>query len=270
MNRPFRPVAVAVIALALAATPALAQEKKAKTTDKAIAVVNGKAIPAGRAEIMMAAQIAQGQKDSPELRKAVRDELVRREMLAQEAQKKGLDKKPEVRDQIDFTRQNVLIGALLNDYVQSHPITDEAIKKEYEAIRASVAQKKEYKARHILIEKEADAKAIIDKLKKGEKFEELAKQSNDPGSKERGGELGWAMPDNFVKPFSEAMVKLEKGKFTETPVKSDFGYHVIMLDDMRDLKVPELDQAKGQITQRLQQALVQKYIMDLLAKAKVE
>jgi peptidyl-prolyl cis-trans isomerase C len=267
MNRPFRYATLAAFALALAATPALA--KKEKKDEDAIAVVNGKSVPATRASAILAAQIAQGQQDSPQLRNAVREELVRREVLAQEAQKKGFDKKADVQAQIDLARQGVLIGAYLNDYVRSHPIGDEAIKKEYETIRASLGDK-EYKARHILVDSESDAQAIIDKLKKGEKFEDLAKQSKDPGSKDRGGDLGWATPNSYVKPFSDALVKLEKGKFTETPVKSDFGYHVIMLDDTRELKAPAFDEVKGQIAQRLQQKLVEQHIADLRSKAKVD
>lgn len=272
MNHPLRSAAVvaaATVALAFAAAPALAKDKKADAADNVIAVVNGKSIPAVRADAMVAAQVAQGQKDSPELRKAVREELIRREILAQEAQKKGMDKKPEVQGQMDLARQGVLIGTYLNDYVRAHPVTDEAIKKEYDAVRVALGDK-EYKVRHILVESADEAKAIIEKLNKGEKFEDLAKQSKDPGSKDRGGELGWASPSSYVKPFSEAMVKLEKGKFTETPVKSDFGYHVIMLDDTRELKAPALEEVKGQIAQRLQQKTVEQHIADLRAKSKVD
>ncbi len=267
MNRPFRYATLAAFALALAATPALA--KKEKKDEDAIAVVNGKPVPAMRANAILAAQVAQGQPDSPQLRNAVREELVRREVLAQEAQKKGFDKKADVQAQIDLARQGVLIGAYLNDYVRSHPVGDEAIKKEYETIRATMGDK-EYKARHILVDNEADAQSIIDKLKKGEKFEDLAKQSKDPGSKDRGGDLGWATPNSYVKPFSNALVKLEKGKFTETPVKSDFGYHVIMFDDTRELKAPAFEEVKGQIAQRLQQKLVEQHIAELRSKAKVD
>ena len=170
---------------------------------------------------------------------------------------------------MDLARQGVLIGAYLNDYVRSHPVTEDQIKKEYENIKAKLGNK-EYKARHVLVEKEDEAKAIIEKLKKGEKFEDLAKASKDPGSKDRGGDLGWANPASFVPPFSAAMTKLEKGKFTETPVKSDFGWHIIQLDDTRDLKLPTMDEAKGQISQQLQQRMVQKHIEELRAKAKVE
>lgn len=260
------PILSAIVALAtlLVVAPALAKEESVK----GIATVNGKSIPKNRADALVSAQTAQGQPDSEDLRKAVREELVRREILAQEAQKKGLDKKPEIQGQMELARQSVLIGAYMQEYVRSHPISDEAIKKEYDAIKAKLGDK-EYSARHILVEKEAEATDIIAKLKKGEKFEDLAKQSKDPGSKDRGGDLGWAAPSSYVKPFSEALVKLEKGKYTETPVKSDFGYHVIMLDDTRELKLPSIDEAKPQLTQRLQQEMVEKHLLDLRSKAKV-
>jgi len=269
MNRTLRHAVLLAFATTLTAAPVLAQKKDKTESVAAFVTVNGKAIPKNRADALLAGQAAQGQPDSPELRKAVTEELVRREILTQEAVKKGLDKKPEIQGQVELARQGVLIGAYLGDYVKANPISEDAIKKEYDAIKAKLGDK-EYKARHILVEKEDEAKAIIDKLKKGEKFDELAKQSKDPGSKERGGDLGWANPASFVPAFSAAMVKLEKGKFTETPVKSDFGWHVIQLDDTRELKLPTLEEAKGQITQQLQQRLVQTHIEALRAKAKVE
>ena len=234
-----------------------------------VAKVNGKAIPKARADALLAGQFAQGKADSEELRKAVKEELIRREVLVQAAEKKGLDKKPEVQGQMMMARQGVLIGAYLNDLIKSHPITDDMIKKEYESIRQALGDR-EYKARHILVDKEEDAKAIIAGLKKGDKFEDLAKQSKDPGSKDRGGDLGWANQAAYVKPFTEALVKLEKGKYTETPVKSDFGWHVIMLDDVRDLKAPPIEEVKGQLTQRIQQEMIEKQVMDLRNAAKVE
>lgn len=239
------------------------------TKPTTVVTVNGKAVPKNRADALMAGQEAQGRPDSEELRNAVREELTRREILSQEAIKKGLDKKPEIQGQMDLARQGVLIGAYLNEYVKAHPVSAEQIQQEYNRIKAQLGDK-EYKVRHVLVEKEDEAVAIIAKLKKGEKFDDLAKQSKDPGSKDRGGDLGWANRGAYVKPFSDAMVKLEKGKFTDTPVKSDFGYHVIQLDDIRDLKMPDMEEAKGQISQRLQQAIVQKHIEELRAKAKVE
>lgn len=269
MNRTLRHALLLAFAASLTATPALAAKKNSGDTATVFVTVNGKAIPKNRADTLIAGQTSQGQPDSPELRSAVKEELVRREILTQEAIKKGLDKNPDVQAQIELSRQGVLIGAYLKNYVQSHPISDDQIKAEYEALKAKLGSK-EYKARHILVETADEARAIVEKLGKGEKFEDLAKQSKDPGSKERGGDLGWATPASFVKPFSDAMVKLEKGKYTTVPVKSDFGWHVIQLDDTRELKLPSFDEAKGQIAQQLQQRLVQKHVEDLRAKAKVE
>ena len=273
MKSSLRIAAVPFLVSALFAANAFAQaaDKAAKPAAAAGAyvTVNGKAVPKNRADALVAGQEAQGRKDSDELRAAVREELVRREVLTQAATKAGLDKKAAIQGQMELARQGVLIGAYLNDYVQKHPVNAADVQKEYDAIKDRLGNK-EYKVRHVLVENEADATAIIEKLKKGEKFDELAKQSKDPGSKDRGGDLGWANRAAYVKPFADAMVALEKGKYTATPVKSDFGWHVIQLDDVRDLKVPDFEEAKQQITQRLQQATVQKHIEELRSKAKVE
>lgn len=267
MNRTLRQALLLAFSATVVTAPVFAKEKAEE--GGAYAKVNGKAIPKVRADALIAGQTAQGKPDNEELRKAVREELVRREILTQEALRKGLDKKPEVQGQVDLARQGVLIGAYLNDYVRTHPVTDEQIKKEYDGTKNMLGNK-EYKVRHILVEKEDEAKALVERLKKGEKFEELAKQSKDPGSKDRGGDLDWANPTAFVKPFSDAMVKLEKGKYTEAPIKSDFGWHVIQLDDTRELQLPPIEQVKGQIAGQLQQRMVQQHVEELRAKAKVE
>jgi peptidyl-prolyl cis-trans isomerase C len=261
-----RPIHATLLATALIALTSAAY---AAPPAKQVATVNGKPIPQARFDTIMNSQTAQGQPDTPQLRDAIKERLIRIELLAQEAEKKGVDKKPEVVSQIAMTRQDVLIGAYLQDYVKAHPVTDEMIKTEYDTLRKTLGEK-EYKARHILLKTEDEAKAVIGKLKAGEKFEDLAKQSEDPGSKERGGDLGWSNKASYVKPFSDAMAALEKGKFTETPVKSDFGYHVIQLEDVRDMKAPALEEIKPQLTQRLQQQMVEKHIADLRAKAKVQ
>jgi peptidyl-prolyl cis-trans isomerase C len=263
MNRKL--LAAALIALFASAAPAAYAADSSET----VATVNGKVIPKARADALLAGQFAQGKEDTEELRKAVKEELVRREVLVQAAEKKGIDKKADIQGQMAMARQGVLIGAYLNDYVKTHPVTDEMLKKEYESIRQALGDR-EYKARHILVEKEDEAKAIIAGIKKGDKFEDLAKQSKDPGSKERGGDLGWANQAAYVKPFSDALIKLEKGKYTETPVKTDFGWHVIMLDDTRDMKAPPLDEVKPQLTQRLQQQMIEKHVLELRTKAKVD
>lgn len=235
----------------------------------AIATVNGVAIPTARAEALLQSQLGQGQQDSEQLRAAVRSDLINREMLSQAAKKKGFDKKPEVNAQFELARQGILVNAYLQDFVNTHPVKDEAVKNEYDAIVKAMGDK-EYKARHILLEKEDEAKSIVARLQKGEKFEELAKQSKDPGNKDRGGDLGWSHPGGYVKPFADALVKLEKGKFSAAPVKTEFGWHVIQLDDIRDLKHPPLDEVKPQIQQRLQQQALEKHIAELRAKTKVE
>jgi len=252
-------LAVAVLA-AFLSLPAAAQS---------VATVNGVAIPASRADAMIAEQKAQGATDSAQLKDAVREELIRREVLSQEASRKGLDKKAEVQAQMDMARQAILIRAYLQDYVKANPVSDAELKAEYDTIKGRLGDK-EYKARHLLLETEDEAKAAIAKLQGGSKIEDLAKDSRDPGSKERGGDLGWANPNSFVKPFSDAMVALQKGKFTTTPVKSDFGYHVILLEDVRDLKAPAFDEVKPQLQQRLQQQKIEKHMMELRNKAKVQ
>lgn len=230
--------------------------------------VNGKTIPKSRIETLVAGQMAQGQPDTPELRKAVKEELVRREILVQAATAKGIDKKADVQTQVDMARQQVVIGAYLQDYVKNNAPSEAQIRQEYEAIKARLGDR-EYKVRHVLVQKEDEARAIIAKLNKGEKIEDLAKQSLDPGSKERGGDLGWSTPAAYVKPFSDAVVALKPGSYTKEPVKTDFGYHVIQLDDSRELKLPTLEEARPQISQRMAQQIVEKHVNDLRAKAKV-
>lgn len=255
--------------IALSVSPAFAAEKDAKPAAKPLATVNGKPVAALRAEIMLASQMAQGQAKTPELEAAIKEELVRREVIAQEAAKKGIDKKADVQAQLELSRQAVLVGAYLNDYARNLNISDAEVQKEYDTIKSALGDK-EYKARHILVEKEGEAKDIVAKLKAGEKFEDLAKASKDPGSRDKGGELGWANKSSYVAPFADAMVKLEKGRFTESPVQSNFGWHVIQLDDVRELKAPPLEEVKAQIVQRMRQQAVEKHVLELRAKAKVE
>ncbi|MFV8823219.1 peptidylprolyl isomerase [Thauera sp. WH-2] len=243
------------------ALPAVAADSVAK--------VNGATIPAARAEAMLAEQRAQGAPEGEQLRNAVREELIRREVLSQEAGKKGLDKKADVNAQMELARQAILIRAYLQEYVRTNPVSEADLKKEYEAIKGRMGDK-EYKPRHVLVETENEAKAIIARLQNGTPFEEVAKDSRDPGSRERGGDLGWSNPGMYVQPFSEAMVKLEKGKYTSTPVKSDFGYHVIQLDDVRDVQAPPFEEVKAQLEQRLQQQKVERHVLELREKAKVE
>ncbi len=234
-----------------------------------IAVVNNKPIPKAREDAWVKELTKQGQPDSPELRKQVKDRLIQNEILLQEAQKRGVAEKADVKFMLDVQRQNTLIQALLREEAEKAPITDAQIKAAYEQQKAKIGGK-EYRARHILVEKEDEAKAIIDQLKKGAKFEELAKGSKDTGSAAKGGDLDWAAPDSYVKPFSDALTKLPKGQMTETPVQTQFGWHIIRVDDVRDTQFPPLEQVAPQIRESLQQQKVQAYVENLRKNAKIQ
>ena len=261
-----------LIASLLAAVPFAATAQSAANppagADK-LPTVNGKSIPKSRVDFMIGQRVAQGQPDNEQMRRTVVDNLVTQEVVAQEADRKGLGKSADVRAQLDLLRQQVLMQALFRDYIKTHPIKDDQMLAEYNKVKASRGDK-EYKARHILVDKEEDAKQIVAQLKKGAKFEDLAKQSKDPGSKDRGGDLDWNPPSTFVKPFSDALVKLEKGKFTETPVQTQFGWHVIQLDDVRPLQFPPFETVRPQLLSMMQEQEVQKLIRDLRSKAKIQ
>jgi len=239
-------------------------------TAKPALIINGVAIPQSRLDLVLQQQAAQGQPSSPELIKAIKENLITNELFAQEAAKKGLDKKPEVITQIEMMKSSVLARAFVQDFAKSSPVSEEALKAEYDRIKAQLGDK-EYKARHILVDSEQAAKDIIAQLKKDpKKFEKLAADKSKDPSKAKGGDLGWSAPGNFVKPFSDAMVALKKGQLTEKPVQSQFGWHVIRLDDMRDMKAPPLEEVKPQLSQRIQQQALEKLIGELRSKAKIE
>lgn len=255
-----QPARLLMALLAAIALPVMAQN---------VAIVNGKPIPSTRADTMVTQLQAQGQQDSPELRAMVREELINREILMQEANRRGVTNDPDVKNQAEIARQSIAIRALVQDYLKKNPVTDAEIQAEYEKFKGQSGDK-EYHARHILVESEDEAKAIIAKLKGGAKFEELAKQSKDTGSAANGGDLDWAPPGAFVKPFSDAMIALKKGEITETPVKTQFGYHVIKLEDQREAKVPSLDEVKPHIAESLQQQKLQAFQENLRKKAKIQ
>ena len=254
--------ALAAAALLGALTaPALAQN---------VAIVNGKAVPTARLDALAQQVARSGRPVSPDMQNQLKEEVIAREIFMQEAQKVGLDASDDYKNQIELARQTILIRELFSDFQKKNPVTDAEIQAEYDKFVAANGGK-EYRARHILVEKEADAKAIIASLKKGGKFEEIAKkQSKDPGSGANGGDLDWANASSYVKEFSEAMVKLNKGQLTDAPVKSQFGYHVIRLDDVREAQLPKVDDVKPQIAQQLLQQKLSKYQEDLRAKAKIE
>lgn len=234
-----------------------------------IAKINGIAVPMARADAMVKEMAAQGQSDSPQLRAAIKEELINREIMVQEASKLGLAKQPEVETQLEFARQNVLVRAYIQEYFKRNAISDAEVNVEYEKIKKELGGK-EYRARHILVKSEEQAKGIIAKLKGGGKFEELAKASEDPGSKDSGGDLNWASAGTFVPEFSQAMVALQKGQYTQAPVKTQFGFHVIRVDDIRETQLPSVEEAKPRILEVLQRNRFEKMLADLRTKAKIE
>lgn len=235
-----------------------------------LAIVNGKAVPLARVQALSQQVARSGREVTPEIEQQIKDEVIAREIFIQEAQKQALDTTEDYKVQMELARQTILIRDLFTNFQKTNAVTDDEIKAEYDKFAAANGGK-EYKARHILVEKEAEAKAIIAQLKKGGKFEDIAKKaSKDPGSGANGGDLDWAPASNYVAEFAQALTALTKGKLTDTPVKSQFGYHVIRLDDVREAQLPKLEDVKPQIAQQLQQQKLATYQSDLRAKAKVE
>jgi peptidyl-prolyl cis-trans isomerase C len=261
MKKSLTATLVAAAIAALAAMPALAQN---------IAIVNGKAVPTARADALAQQVAKSGRPVTPEMQGQLREEVIMREIFMQEAQKRGLDVTDDFRVQMELARQTLLIRELFAEFQKQNPVTDADAKAEYDKFAAANSGK-EYKASHILVDKEAEAKAIIASLKKGGKFDAIAKKSSkDPGSGANGGQLDWAPAGSYVKEFSEAMVALEKGKTTEAPVKSQFGFHIIRLEDVRETQLPKFEEVKPQIAQQLSQQKLAEFQQSLRTKAKVE
>jgi peptidyl-prolyl cis-trans isomerase C len=267
MKKSFLAVGAYVVLAAAFALPIGAQAQN-------IAMVNGKPVPKARVDAFLkqiqAQAATQGQQLPPDLDQRVRDKVVMDEIFTQEAEKRGLAATPEYKQQMEQARQAVLTQALLTDYAKSHSVTDAEIQAEYDKFKAQSAGT-EYHAHHILVEKEDEAKALIAQIKGGASFEELAKKnSKDPGSGANGGDLDFAAPSSYVPEFSQAMIKLKKGEMTQAPVKSQFGYHIIRLDETREAQFPPLDDVKGQLKQRMEQQKLAAYRDELRAKAKTD
>ena len=251
-------LAAATIGIAL---PAAAQN---------VAIVNGKPVPMARVEMLQQQLAKAGRPISVEQQGQLKDEVIAREIFMQEASKRGLDATDDFKAQMELARQTILIRELFADYQKKNPVTDAEVKAEYDKFVANNGGK-EYKARHILVENEDQAKKIIADLKKGAKFEDIAKkQSKDPGSGANGGDLDWASPNSYVPEFAQALLKLNKGQMTDTPVKSQFGWHVIRVDDIREAQLPKLEEVKPQIAQQLQQQKLAQFQDQLRKSAKVE
>jgi peptidyl-prolyl cis-trans isomerase C len=260
-------IAASIVLAAAALAPLAAHSQN-------VAVVNGKPVPKARVDTIVSQVQKQAQQRNqqvpPDLEKMVRDKVVTDEILSQEAERRGLGASPEFKSQLELARQSILIGLLSQELDKTSKVSDADVQKEYDKFKAQ-ASGTEYKARHILVEKDDEAKAIIAQLKAGAKFEDLAKKSSkDPGSAPNGGDLDFASPASYVPEFSQAMIALKKGEYTETPVKTQFGYHVIKLEDTRAAQFPPLADVKAQIQQRLAQQKAQAFRDELRAKAKTD
>jgi peptidyl-prolyl cis-trans isomerase C len=250
-----------VLLAAFAAAPAFAQN---------IAVVNGTPIPKSRADALINQLVQQGKQDSPQLQMAVREELVNREILMQEALRRGLPNRPDVKAQIAVAQQTVVLRALIEDFVKNNTPTDAEVTARYNAL-VKDAGGKEYHLHHILVDNEQQAKDLIAKIKSGASFEDLAKQySKDPGSGKNGGDLDWSDPKAYVPEFADAATHLQKGQMTDTPVHTQFGWHIIRVDDIRDVTPPPLEQVRPQIVQQIQQEKLQAFEEGLRKNAKIQ
>ena len=240
------------------------------TKSEAVAEVNGKFISKSSFD-MMKNQIAQrGQEGQPPIPDdKLLDELVRMELLVQEAEKQKLADTPEIINQLELMKRSMLSQAAVKKYIENNPVSDAELKAEYDKLVLAKGST-EYKARHILVKKEEEAKKIIAELDAGAKFEELAKTKSTGPSASGGGDLGWFAPDRMVPPFSEAVIALEDGKYTTTPVQTQFGWHVILREESRDKTPPSLEEVKAQLLPALQRQKVQSHLESLHNQAKVE
>lgn len=259
-------------------------EAKSETKQKNVAIVNGIGIPQSRLDFVAKSQLAQSQaqqgqpgqqplQDSPEFRNNLREILITREILFQEAVRRKLDKNLDYQTQLDLARQQIILAVLIEDLSKKLAPTDADVRKEYERVKAEHGGEmgKQYKARHILVKEEADANQIIVDLDAGGDFAAIAKEkSEDTGTKEQGGELDWSEAESYVQPFGEALKKLKKGERTKEPVKTSYGYHIIELEDIKSVPFPDFDQVKPQIKQQLATKMRDDYIADLRTKAKIQ
>lgn len=257
-----------LVTTAALSTFALAQP--ALATDAAAATVNGKPIKQAWVDYILKDAEARGQKPNDNMKNAVINELVGSELAYQEAQKLGIDKQADFVANEELARRKLLVNAFLADFMKKNPVSEAEKKEAYEQYKKELGDK-EYNARHILVKTEAEANDILAQLKKGTDFAKLAKEKSlDPGSKEKGGDLGWFSPAGMVKPFSDAVVALKKGDTSAAPVQTQFGWHVIKMIDTRATQVPAYDKVKEGLERTLQQRKLEKMMLGLKDKAKIE
>jgi peptidyl-prolyl cis-trans isomerase C len=238
-------------------------------TKESVATVNGKAVSKELFETYasMVARRPAGEL-TPEQKGQVLDQLINMQLAAELAVKNGDDKKPETESQLALARMNVLSEGVVKKYVTDHPITDAEIKAEYDTQVASMGR--QYSARHILVDSKAAATAIIEQLKRGADFAAIARKESSDGSASKGGDLGWFSLSSMVKPFADAVAALDKGKYTAEPVQTQYGWHVIKLEDFRSPEAPKLEDVKEQVQNLVQRKKLMAYMDELRKTAKIE
>lgn len=240
------------------------------TSAVVLAMVNGSPISQEMYDVYASKRGAQTQAGAPAPeRDTVLNELINVELVTQDAVNKGIDKRPEIEEQMAWQRRSLLVTAGMRDYIEANPITDADLQKAYDEEVAGM-DKTEYKARHILVKTEDEAKEIIKELDGGADFAELAKEKSTGPTGKNGGDLGWFAPGSMVKTFSEAAAGMDKGTYTKTPVQTQFGWHVILLEDTRDMTPPPFDQVKAQLQPKVQKARIDSYIEQLRQHAKID
>jgi len=273
-----RTLASAVLAIAVLAACGQTQQPAAPAAaDKsvpapvAVAVVNGTTISRAEFDIYVKGLLQGKQQElTPEQKNQVLDELISMQLLSAQAEKEALDKDPDTAAQLEILRIRVLADAASQKYLKGQDPTDAQLHAEYDTAIASM-DKTEYHARHILVANKDQADQIIKKLKGGAKFEDLAKaQSLDTGSKANGGDLGWFTTSHMVKPFSDAVKGLKKGEITPQPVQTQYGWHVIQLEDTREAAPPPFDQVKAQLVNAVIRKKLQASVEELKKNAKIE
>ena len=254
------------------AADGITEKAATASADKPLAVVNGVALPQIFANFVRQGRMNRNSPPEALTEESIREAVVTAELMSQEAVRQGLDKNATLQAALEFQKKELFSKALIEEFVRNNPIQEEAVKAEYDKAKAK-AGSTEYRPRHILLNSEKEANAVITRLttgKKKAKFEDLAKTESKDSSAGNGGDLGWVLPANLVPEFAEAMSKMKAGEISKKPVQTKFGWHVIRMEEIRKLDFPDYDKLKERIASQMQQLQLRKYVVELRAGAKVE
>ncbi len=244
-------------------------QQSASAAEDVVVTVNKVALPESQLNLLVNAFVLQGHQDTEELRQKLTAELAAREAVAQQAKRLGLDKTPEFAAALAYARRDMLVNAFQADYLAKHPVVEADIQALYEK-QVQEAGDKEFRIRHVLVETEDEAKAILAATRKGKKLEALAREKSlDSASRAMGGDIGWQVPILLVQPVRDAVMHLEKGQVSE-PVQSPFGWHVIQVDDIRAYQFPALDSVRESLIKQLSSQAVLSAMAAVRDKAEIK